>query len=355
LNGKTKSGGAVKGSAVEAVGMVKLKAKFQKKRKSLLLLAGLGLFISSCSSEPQIDVSPLPVPASKVAVLVNGEPISLDEFDNEFRLMTIYYSAVSEKDMPAIKLRLFEQLINRRILVQEARREGLRLTQNEMDEAFSYALKDLPDDFTVILKGQGVSVDAWKRKLLQEKLVQKLVQKEVNDKVRISDSEVAQYYWAHLEDYWLPEAVSARHLVVRGKEKLAQVLNAVQKGQDFSKIIETFSQTPDASQGGDEHFMDSDRWPSLYINALLKLKPGEISKPVKDDFGYHLFQLIQWRPRRMRALAEVQKQIGDELLKKAQDERFNQWMIFLKQKSKIEVKQEMAPVVGAALEGPREK
>ena len=57
----------------------------------------------------------------------------------------------------------------------------------------------------------------------------------------------------------------------------------------------------------------------------------------------------------MKVLAEVQKQIHDELLKKAQDERFNQWMVLLKQKSKIEVKEEMAPVVGAALEGHREK
>ncbi|HXL73944.1 MAG TPA: peptidyl-prolyl cis-trans isomerase [bacterium] len=335
--------------------MVESKVKFQKKLKSLVLLAGLGLFISSCSSDPQIDVSPLPVPASKVAVIVNGEPISLEEFDNEFRLMTIYYSAVSEGDMPAIKLRLFEQVINRHILIQEARRLGLKLTQQEMDAAFADALKDLPDDFSIILKGQGVSVDAWKRKLLQEKLVQKLVQKEVNDKVRISEDEVAEYYWSHLGDYWLPAAVSARHLVVHGKGKLDQVLAAVAKGDDFSKIIETFSQTPDASVGGDGHFMDGDQWPALYLNALSKLKPGEISKPVKDDFGYHLFQLIQWRPRRMKVLAEVQKQIHDELLKKAQDERFNQWMVLLKQKSKIEVKEEMAPVVGAALEGHREK
>ena len=335
--------------------MVEPKAKFQKRRKRFLVLAGLGLFISGCSSDPQIDVSPLPVPASKVAVLVNGEPISLEEFDNEFRLIKIYYSAVSEGDMPAIKLHLFEQLVNRHILIQEARRLRLKLTQQEMDAAFADALKDLPDDFSIILKGQGVSVDAWKRKLLQEKLVQKLVQKEVNDKVRISEDEVAEYYWAHLGDYWLPAAVSARHLVVHGKGKLDQVLAAVAKGDDFSKIIETFSQTPDASVGGDGHFMDGDRWPPLYLNALSKLKAGEISKPVKDDFGYHLFQLIQWRPRRMKALAEVQKQIHDELLKKAQDERFNQWMVLLKQKSKIEVKEEMAPVVGAALEGHREK
>jgi len=329
--------------------------KFQKTLKGLLVLAGLGLFLSGCSSDPKIDVSPLPVPASKVAVIVNGEPISLEDFDNEYRLMKIYYSAVSEGNMKAIKLSLFEQLINRRIMLQEARRLKLTLTQSELNAAFSDALKDLPDDFPVILKGQGVSVEAWKRKLLEEKLVEKLVQKEVNDKVRVSQDEVAEYYWGHLGDYWFPEAVRARHLVVRGKEKLAQVLAACQKGEDFSKIVETFSQAPDAAQGGDWQFMDRDRIPESYFTALSKLKPGEISKPVKDDFGYHLFQLIEWRSRRMRSLAEVQDQIHDELLKKAQDERFDQWMVVLRQKSKIEVKEDMAPVVGAALEGHREK
>ena len=57
----------------------------------------------------------------------------------------------------------------------------------------------------------------------------------------------------------------------------------------------------------------------------------------------------------MRTLAEVQGQIGETLLKRAQDERFYQWMMILKKKAKITVKEDMAPVVGAALEGHREK
>jgi parvulin-like peptidyl-prolyl isomerase len=335
--------------------MVETKEMFPKRLKGLLAFAGLGLFLSGCSPDSQIDVSPVPVPASKVAVVVNGEPISLDEFDNEYRLIKIYYSGATEGGMKELKLKLFEQLVNRHIMVQEARRLGLTLNQEDLNAAFSEALKDLPDDFFVILKGQGVSVDAWKRKLLQEKLIQKLVQKEVNDKARVSPDNVAEYYWAHLGDYQLPAAVSARHLVVRGKEKLTQVLDAVKKGEDFSKIIETFSLAPDAPQGGDWQFMDRNRLPPLYLAVLSKLKPGQISKPVKDDFGYHLFQLIEWRPRRMRTLAEVQTQIRDQLYKKAQDERFEQWMALLKQKAKIEVKEDMAPVVGAALEGKSEK
>lgn len=296
----------------------------------------------------------MPVDPSKVAVTVNGEPISLEEFDNEFRLIKIYYSAVSEGDMRAIKLRLFEQVIDRHILVQEARRLGLKLTQSEVDAAFRDAIKDMPDDFLVILRTQGVSVESWKRKLLQEKLVQKLVKKEVNDRVSVSSAQVEDYYWAHLGDYWLPEAVRARHLVVQHKQRFDQVLAALKKGDDFSKIAETFSLGPNSSEGGDWHYMETDRLPPVYLSVLAKLKPGEISKPVKDDFGYHLFQLIEWRPRRMRTLAEVRDQIHDELLKRAQDEAFDQWFLILKKKAKIKVKQAVAPVVGAALEGHRE-
>jgi parvulin-like peptidyl-prolyl isomerase len=329
--------------------------KPKKRLKGLLVIAGLGLFLSGCFSGPTIDVSPVSVPASKVAVVVNDEPISLEEFDNEFRLMKIYYSAVSEGDMRAIKLQLFEQLINRHIMVQEARRLGLTLTQPEVDETFRDALKDLPDDFLVILKAQGVSVASWKRKLLQEKLVQKLVQREVNDKAKVSQNDVSEYYWAHLGDCWLPAAVRARHLVVQRMEKFQQVMASLKKGEDFSKIAETFSQEPGSSQGGDWHFMDTDRLTPQYLAVLSKLKPGEISKPVKDDFGYHLFQLIEWRPCRMRPLAEVQSQIHEALLKRAQDERFDQWMMILKKNAQIKVKEEMAPVVGAALEGHSEQ
>jgi parvulin-like peptidyl-prolyl isomerase len=265
--------------------------------------------------------------------------------------MKIYYSAVSEGDMRAIKLRLFEQVIDRHILTQEARREGLRLTQSEVDAAFRDSYKEMPEDFLVILRTQGVSAEAWKRKLLQEKLVQKLVKRQVNDKVRVSNDKVRDYYWGHLQDYWLADAVRARHLIVQRKQRFDQVMAALKKGGDFSKIAETFSQEPGSAQGGDWHYMETDRLPPIYLNVLSKLTPGEISKPVKDDFGYHLFQLIEWRPRRMRTLAEVQDQIHEELLKRAQDEAFDQWVLILKKKAKIKVKQDVAPVVGAALEG----
>ncbi len=321
----------------------------------VLLLGSFLSILAGCTSQPMVDLPPAGVPPEKTVVTVNGEPLSLEEFDNEFRLMSIHYSAVTEGDMRTIKRRLFEQVINRRLLVQEARKIGLKMTQEEVDETFRDALKDVPEDFLTILKVQGVGEQAWKRKLLQERLARKLVDLEVNNRVKVTPEEVEDYYWSHLNDYWKSEGVRVRHLVVKKKTDLQKALDGLKKGEDFSRIASTFSLGPEKSSGGDWGFMALDRISSDYRKAFSSLKPGEVSKPVRDEFGYHLFQLVEWRARRMQSFAEVRSEISDSLLKEEQDLRFDQWMSDLKKKATIRVNQEMAPVVGVTLEGLREE
>jgi peptidyl-prolyl cis-trans isomerase C len=319
-------------------------------RQALCAAAILWGMAAGCHQETLVDLAPQKVPADQTVVTVNGEPLSVDEFDTEFRLMRIHYNAVSEGDMRAIKRRLFEQVINRRILVQEARKEGLKLTQGEVDQTFRDASRDMPEDSWTILRANGVTQQSWKRKLLQERLARKLVDLEVNSKVRITPQEVEEYYWFHLPEYWDPAAVRARHLVVQRRSDLLKVLTELQKKEDFSKLASTFSLGLERAQGGDWGYMTADRLPSDYWKALEALKPGEVSKPVKDEFGYHLFQLEGWRPRRMRGFAEVRDRIYDGLLKEEQEHRFDQWMAELKKKADIKVNEEMAPVVGVTLE-----
>ena len=315
----------------------------------------MAVVLAGCPSRPTVDLAPSKVPPDKTVVTVNGEPISLEEFDTEFRLMQIYYSAVSEGDMRAIKRRLFEQVINRRLLVQEARRIGLTMTQEEAAQAFKEAQKDGLDDLRAILRAHGVNENAWKRKLLQERLVSKLVDQEVNHKVQITPAEVEDYYWSHLSHFWRPAAVRARHLIVQKKGDLQKVLTSLKKGEDFAKLATIFSVDLERSEGGDWGFMETDRIPSSYLKVISALSPGEVSKPLKDAFGYHLFQLIGWRPRKMQSFPEVKDAIHDSLLKEEQDLQFDQWMADLKKKSMIKVNEEMAPVVGVALEGSREE
>ncbi len=308
------------------------------------------VLFGGCAQDGYLDLAPAPVPPEKVLVKINGEPLSIDEFDSEFLMMRIHYSAVTERDMRAIKKRLFEQIINRRILVQQARKDGIRLTQAEADQALKDLLKDGPEAPWQVLKARGISRDSWKRKVLQELLAKKVVAREVDPQVRITDKEVEDYYWSHLSDYWTPEAVHVRHLVVQRKADLERVEAGLAQGEEFPKLISVFSAGPERSQGGDWGMMDVDRLPAAYLSALKPLKTGEISKPLKDVFGYHLFQLLGRSPRRMRPFAEVRDRIRTSLEREEKDQRFDEWMAGLKKASTIEINKDMAPVVGVVWE-----
>jgi peptidyl-prolyl cis-trans isomerase C len=311
------------------------------------LLAGC---LGGCSSPPMVDLAPSAVPQNETVVTINGEPISLDDFDNEFRLMWIHYSAVTGGGMQPIKRRLFEQVINRRLLVQTARKAGLKLTQAEVSETFRDAAKEMPEDFPSLLKSRGVSEEAWKRKLLQERLARKLVEKEVNSKVKITRDEAEEYYWTHLPEYWRQEAVRARHLVVKKPTEWARVTAALKNGEDFQKVTSALTEGPEKNQGGDWGYLNQDRIPPAYLEALSGLQPGEVSLPVQDGFGHHLFQLIQRRPRVMQSFAQVSEAIRGVLTRQEEELRFNQWMENLKRKAAIKVNKAMAPNIGVSLE-----
>jgi peptidyl-prolyl cis-trans isomerase SurA len=327
---------------------------FFKSRSGFSFLS-LGLCLSLYACESTVDFKSPQVPPDKVAVLINGEPVPLEEFDTEFRLMAIHYSAVSEGQMRAIKRRLFDQVVDRRLLVQEAQKEGLKLTQKEWNQDVQAAFQQMPDDFLDILKVQGVSQEAWKRKLLQERLAAKLVDKDVNALVEITPQEVEDYYWSHLGDYWKPESARAFHLIVQKHGDLDKALKRLKAGEDFSKVAGDLSLADDKSQGGDWGEMPVDNVPDPYLKILRGLKPGQISKPFHDHFGYHLFQLVGFEPRKMQDFTQVRLTIHDSLLKEEQDLRFDQWMLDLKRRSVIRINPDLAPVLGVTLEDSNDK
>lgn len=317
---------------------------------SLLLAC---LFLAGCSKEPMVDLPPAEVPPDRTVATVNGERLSLEEFDNEFRLMMIHYSAVSGGDMRAIKRRLFEQVIDRRIILQEARRAGLKLTRQEVEATFQESLQEQPEDLRSLLKARGVSEEAWRRKLLQERMARKLVDREVNSQGGLQEREIEDYYWSHLRDYWRPESIRALHLVVRKKAGLDLALKDLAQGMDFASVVAARSEGMEKDRGGDGGPLDLDRIPSAYRKALLRLKPGEMTGPLKDHYGFHLFQLVERRPLRMASYEEVKTEILEGLTKEERDLRFAQWMGDLKRRTSVAVNKDMALLVGVDLEAGR--
>ncbi len=148
----------------------------------------------------------------------------------------------------------------------------------------------------------------------------------------VSDAQVEDYYKTHQDEFSQPEEADARHILIRpatddaaGWAKAEQEAETVYKkatapGADFAKLAREYSQDPGSKdKGGELGWFPRGRMVKPFEDAAFALKPGQISKPVKTQFGYHIIQLIAVRPAGEQPLAEVKDTIREKLAESLAD------------------------------------
>ena len=159
----------------------------------------------------------------------------------------------------------------------------------------------------------------------------------------VPDSQIASYYSSHQQEFAAPEQVRARHILVRPKTedeagwsaalaKANEVHAKAAKG-DFVALAKQYSEDPGSKEtGGELGWFARGRMVKEFENAAFGLKPGEISEPVKSQFGYHIIQAEERRPAAVRPLPEVRDVIREKLLEGLADAEANRRATALRDK-----------------------
>ena len=141
-----------------------------------------------------------------------------------------------------------------------------------------------------------------------------------------SEAKVKEYFDSHKAEFSTPEQVKARHILIRAtagdaeaeKNALAKVEELEKKaraGEDFAKLATANSEDPGSkTKGGLLDFFGRGKMVPEFEEAAFAMKAGEISKPVKTNYGYHLIQLVEKRPAKDRTLDEVRNEIASNLI-----------------------------------------
>lgn len=125
--------------------------------------------------------------------------------------------------------------------------------------------------------------------------------------------------------------VHARHILVENEADAKKALQRVKDGEDFAKVATEVSKDP-GSKGGDLGFFTKDRMVPEFADAAFKLQPGQVSDPVKSQFGWHVIKVEEKREKKFPALAEVRDQVARYVAQKAQSEA----IVKLREEAKIE-------------------
>ncbi len=159
----------------------------------------------------------------------------------------------------------------------------------------------------------------------------------------VPDAQISSYYTSHQQEFAAPEEVRVRHILIQPKTKDAtgwdaalakakEVRAKALKG-DFAALAKEYSEDPGSKdKGGELDWFPRGRMVKEFENAAFGLKPGEISEPVKSQFGYHIIQAEERRPPSVRPLAEVRDVIREKLLEGLADAEGNRRATALRDK-----------------------
>lgn len=208
-----------------------------------------------------------------------------------------------------LERQVLERMITDRVQVQFARDTGVRVDDLQVDRTIQRIAENnrlTLADFRRTLEGEGVSFDRFREDIRNEIVISRLREREVDSKIQIGEGEIdnflqelrggdagTQFDLSHIlvrvPEAAGPEQVDAR--LRRAQEALAKARG----GANFAQLAVSYSDAPDALKGGGMGWRERDRLPELFAEALVKLKPGEVSDVLRSPAGFHIVRLNERR------------------------------------------------------------
>ena len=149
--------------------------------------------------------------------------------------------------------------------------------------------------------GEEVADTDFKRKLafLRNKLLMEtLLQTE--GKAAVTDEAMRKVYDEAVKQMASEKEVRARHILVETEDEAKAILAELKKGADFAELAKEKSKDPGAAEGGDLGYFTKDQMVPEFAEVAFKLEKGQMSDPVKTQFGWHIIKVEDKRTSRRR-------------------------------------------------------
>ncbi|MFI5359884.1 MAG: peptidylprolyl isomerase [Halanaerobiales bacterium] len=324
----------------------------KKKLMSLLLLA----LVMTCTI-PVIGAE------GQIAVIVNGTEVTVAEVDQAIDLNGLI-NTLYQVDQQFLQVLLsteagtallneyrktyLEDIIMRKLMEEEVVKKNITLTDEQKDEIFNehyqYFLSQnqlTEEQFASILTMQGIGSLADYKKLFMEQnemlLLINELQNSIVNSVEVSDAEIEKYYNENKDRFTVEEQVEASHILVEDEETAKEILNKLNNGSDFAELAKEYSLDGSASRGGNLGFFPRGRMVKPFEEAAFALQVGEISEPVKTDFGYHIIKVTDRQEAKTLSLEESKEDIRSTLLYQKQMETLRTYLMELRENAEVEI------------------
>jgi peptidyl-prolyl cis-trans isomerase SurA len=250
----------------------------------------------------------------RIVAVVNDEVITQNDLNDRLGVVmrNLQKQGVALPAQDTLVKQLLERLINDMVQMQLAKETGVKVDDTQLDKALQRIADENNlklSEFRQLLDKDGIKWERFREDIRGEMLMGRLREREVEANIVVTESEIdnqlalearetgpdQEYRLAHIL-ILVPEQANATQIEAKRKRAL-QALAELRKGADFAQISASFSDAPDALQGGSLGWRSSGRMPAIYLDAVGKLGTGEVSDILRSANGFHIVKLLEKRGR----------------------------------------------------------
>lgn len=275
-----------------------------------------------------------PLPAgeivNRILVHVNSRIITQSQFDARIEQnMRENGSPPNAAKGEELKKSVMEELVNEALLEDRAKELDLVTADAEIEDQIK-RLKEqnnvtTDEDFSKGLAQSGLTIDLLRDQLRRTVTLQRVVGREVNSKVDLSDDALRIIYEREKETWRVPEKAHLAEILVsnsddpaRAAARAREASDLIKGGAKFEAVVKDYSDGATKSRGGDLGLVTKGELTEEIDKAVFSLPVGSVSDPIGTKFGWHLVKVIDKIPVSYKPFADVKA----ELLKREQDTQF---------------------------------
>jgi len=295
----------------------------------------------------------------RVVAVVNQEAITQSELDIIFRpihaqLTEAYQGAELVMEIEKTRQKLLNQLIEDRLVLQQARKLGIEVSESEVDDKIEQFKTEMGGEraFQAALDKQGFTIESIRKRFRDQILMKKLHYVEVHRKVVVSPLEISEFYDEHPELFNETEKIKVWSITFpkndtairkgimdeQAKAKTYAVLKRLKTGEDFETVARQESLDSHSQEGGLMGYVYRGDMIGSIDTVLFQMKNGEITDILQTERGYHIFKVDNKQPSKTLILEEARPRIREILYQKKVNIRFEEWMERLKRDAFISLR-----------------
>ncbi|NDP59049.1 MAG: molecular chaperone SurA [Oxalobacteraceae bacterium] len=257
-------------------------------------------------SEPQVIDS--------IVAVVNSDVITRLDLNSRVALVETRMKQQGSQlpQRALLEKQILERMIVDRAQLQLAADSGIKIDDVMLDRAMARLAEQNKlsmQDFRNQLEREGTPFSRFREEIREEIAMQRIREREVDNKLQITESEVDNYLDAEKNapqiqpEYNLaqiliriPENATAEQIAAR-RARADDVARQLRSGADFAKLAASYSDSIEALKGGELGWRTADRLPQLFVDAVARLNEGELSAVIKSASGFHILKVAGKRTR----------------------------------------------------------